>query len=342
MRVGIFGGSFNPPHIGHLNAIQDVIKKAGLTKVHIVPAAQNPLKLAVEGPTPEQRLEMTKLAFQDMGSQYLVDEQEIKRGGPSFTIDTVKNLRKEVEAKDLFLIIGADNLETLDSWKDYGTLLKEANLIVMSRPGWELPTEKEELPEFLQEMVEEFDFNFVELKSGRSVQFLRLKDVELAASDLRRWLRIGKKVDQYLPLAVETYVQKHRLYGPLGDRIGDYRKFTEFCANVLFDRKGIQVKGFDLRQITAPSEYALIASGTSTRHASSLGENLMRAVKDEFNVFPQSIEGMDEGRWVLLDYGSLIVHLFYDFVRQEYALENLWKPAIDLGLKDLTLEKAKT
>lgn len=341
MRVGIFGGSFNPPHMGHLNAIQDVVKKTGLDRVHVVPAAQNPLKRAVEGATAEQRLEMARLAFQDMGSAYVVDDQEIRRGGTSYTIDTVMGLRRDTEAKDLFIVIGADNLESFDQWKDHARILEEANLIVMSRPGWELPSEKEDLPAFLQPLVEEFDFNFVELKTGRSVQFIRLKDTELSASELRKWIRIGKKVDQHLPLAVEKYIKDHKLYAPLGDRIGDYEKFTRFCGSMLFERKGINVRGFDLREMAAPSEFALIASGTSTRHASSLAENLMRSVKDEYNVYPQSIEGMDEGRWVLLDYGSLIVHLFYDFVRQEYDLEKLWKEGRDMGLQDPTLEKAR-
>lgn len=342
MRLGIFGGSFNPPHIGHLNAIQDVAKKTGLQKVHVVPAAQNPLKMKIEGPSPEQRLEMTRLAFSDIGDMYNVDDQEIKRGGASYTIDTVMNLRKSVEAKDLFLVIGADNLEELAQWKDYQKILGEANLVVTSRPGWELPTSLEELPSFLQPLVEEFDFNFVELKTGRSIQFVRLKDVEISASELRKWIRISKNVDKYLPLSVENYIKAQKIYAPIGDRIPDYKKFTEFCGGILFSKKGIQVRAFDLRSMSAPTEFALIASGTSTRHAASLGENLIQAVKEEYNLYPQSIEGMDEGRWVLLDYGSLIVHLFYDFVRQEYSLEKLWNAGQDLGLKDPDLEKART
>lgn len=86
--------------------------------------------------------------------------------------------------------------------------------------------------------------------------------------------------------------------------------------------------------MSAPSEYAVIASGTSTRHAAAMAENVVMAVKEEYNVHPQSVEGIDEGRWVLVDYGSLIVHIFYDFVRQEYSLENLWRQGVDLGLKD--------
>ena len=118
------------------------------------------------------------------------------------------------------------------------------------------------------------------------------------------------------------------------EKITDYKKCTEFCSQVLYSRKGIAVKGFDLQKVSAPSEYALIASGTSTRHSVSLAENLVIAVKEEFHIHPMSVEGLAEGRWVVVDYGSLIVHLFYDFVRQEYNLEGLWKDAKDLGLKD--------
>lgn len=334
MRVGIFGGSFNPPHNGHLNSMQTVLKKAGLERIHVVPNNQNPLKLQVEGPTSAQRLEMVKALVSGYGDSYVVDDLEIKRGGASYTIDTIKELRKTVDAEDLYLIIGADNFENLNEWKDYKKILEQANLIVTSRPGFEVPNSPSDLPSFIQDLVEEADFNFIELKTGRNIQFITLKDLEISSSDLRKKLRVGRPVQTELPLSVESYIREAGLYKPIGAKIKDYAKFTEFCANVLFDRKGISVRGFDLRSMSAPTEFALVASGTSTRHASSMAENLVRAVKDEFNVHPQSIEGVDEGRWVVVDYGSLIVHVFYDFVRQEYSLENLWKDAKDMGLRD--------
>ncbi len=334
MKIGIFGGSFNPPHMGHINAIQTVAKKAGLGKVHILPAAQNPLKTPVEGPTPEQRVELTRLAFAQYGETYFVDDQEIKRGGMSYTIDTVMNLRKSYDANDLYLVVGADKFEELAQWKDYQKILTEANLIVTTRPGYDMPESLEEMPGFLKPLVAEFDFNFIELNTGRNIQFITLRDVEVSSSEVRKWLRSGKPVEKYLPLSVESYIKENKLYRNLGDRIGDYTKFTEFCANVLFAKKGINVRGFDLTQMSAPSEYTLIASGTSTRHAAAMAENIVMAVKEEYNVHPQSIEGVDEGRWVLVDYGSLIIHVFYDFVRQEYNLENLWREGKDMGLKD--------
>ncbi len=339
MRVGIFGGSFNPPHNGHINSLQTVHKKLGIDKIYVVPNMQNPLKVPVEGPTPAQREEMVKLALSSYGAPFEVDSQEIKRGGLSFTIDTVLNYRKTVKAEDLYLIIGADNLESFNEWKEYKKILTECNLIVTTRPGFQIPTDQEDLPEYLKELVEEYDFNFLELKTGRNIQFMTLEDVEVASSALRKALRTGKSVQRHLPLPVENYIKEQGLYKPIGDRIGDFKKFTDFCAQALFDKKAISVMGYDLRELSAPTEFALVASGTSTRHASSLAEHVSDRVKEEYGVLPQGIEGLDEGRWVVLDYGSLMVHLFYDFVRIEYSIEKLWKEGKDLGLTDKTVKK---
>lgn len=338
MKVGIFGGGFNPPHNGHINSILTVTKKIGLDKVHIIPNAANPLKNPVEGPTADERLELTRKAFETYGDQFVIDDQEVKRGGVSYTIDTLLNLRKSNEANDLYLIIGADNFEMFNKWKDYKKILSEVNLIVTTRPGHDLPTTIEELPEYLKELVAEYDFNMIELNTGRSIQFITLRDVEVSSTELRKALRSGRPVAKFLPLAVESYIKEQKLYRNLGDRIGDYKKFTEFCAQILFDKKGISVKAFDLTGIEAPAEFTLVCSGTSTRHTSALAENIAQAVKEEYNVHPQSIEGLDEGRWVLLDYGSLIVHVFYDFVRQEYNLEKIWKDGKEIIMSDKSLK----
>jgi nicotinate-nucleotide adenylyltransferase len=340
MKVGIFGGSFNPPHMGHIASLTSVQKKAGLDKIVVIPTHQSPLKTQVEGPTPEQRLEMVKLALQGFGSQFEVDDQEIKRGGTSYTIDTIKQYRKTIDADDLYLIVGADHLDLLNSWKDYRTLLKEVNVIFTTRPGFDIPTSKDQLPTYLQDMILEYDFNFIELSTGRNIQFVRIPDVDTSASELRKMIRSGRPVEKFLPLAVESYIKSHKLYANLKDKIQDYEKFTEFCAHQLFAKKAINVKGFDLRKQEAPSEFAIVTSGTSTRHASSLAENLVQAVKDEYRIHPQSLEGLDEGRWVVIDYGSLIVHIFYDFVRQEYSIEKLWKHGRDMNLQDPFAQKS--
>jgi nicotinate-nucleotide adenylyltransferase len=339
-RIGIFGGTFNPVHMGHLNALTTVHSRMNLAKIVVMPAARNPLKPETEGPTDQQRLDMLQLGLSEF--PFLeVSDMEIKRGGASYTIDTVQEFSKTVRPEDLYLIVGLDAFEEFDKWKSFEKVLELANVIVVTRPNHTLPFSEDDLPAGLRPLVAAFDRQYVALHSGRSIEFVRLNDLDISATDVRKRLRSNRNVDRQLSIKVEEYIRDHSLFAPLGPRIGDYEAFTKFCAQALWDKKAIAVRGFDLRAAETATEFTLIASGTSTRHAQSLAEAVQRAVKEEFNVLPQSSEGAGEGRWVLLDYGSLIVHVFYDFVRQEYRLEDLWKTGRDLGLKEEVPAKAK-
>ena len=332
-RTGIFGGTFSPMHMGHMNLLQTVQSRMNLEKIYVVPASQNPLKPATEGPTDAQRLEMLKVGTAEF--EYLeVDDQEIKRGGKSFTVDTITEYAKKIDAADLFLIVGLDAFEELDRWKDFEKILTLANLIVVTRPNHTLPFTAGDLPEGIQPLVAVFDRQYVALNSGRSIEFVRLNDQDVSSTDIRKRMRSGQNVDRHLDLKVEEFLRANQIFAPIGPKIGDYEAFTRFCAQALWDKKAIQVRGFDLSKIEAPTEFTLVASGTSTRHANSLAEAVQRAVKEEFNVLPQSVEGVSEGRWVVLDYGALIIHVFYDFVRQEYRLEDLWRAGRDLLLQE--------
>lgn len=324
-RIGIFGGTFNPVHLGHINSAHTVFRRLKLDRLFIVPAHENPLKMFVEGPSPEQRLEMAKVAFLIESEGFSVDDQEILRSGPSYTITTVLNYRKRYPAEAIYLILGADHLHTLERWKDFDRLVRECNLVFTSRPGSELPRDVESFPARIAAEIEMFEKGFAQLKSGRYIEFVQLEDQDVSASEVRKRIRTGQKVSNLIPGSVEDYIHTHGLYGPIGAKIGDFEKFTEFCRNKLDERKAVNVAKYDLRTRSAPSEFAVVASGTSTRHASSLAENLIRDTRNEYGVLPQGIEGLSEGRWVLLDYGSLIVHVFYDYVRNEYQLEELWR-----------------
>ena len=341
MKRGIFGGSFNPPHMGHIQVMTEVQKKFGLDVIHVIPSHQNPLKISLEGPTPQQRLAMTQKAVQSFGGQLIADDREIKRGGPSYTVDTLKEIAEEFPKDSLYLIVGADLFEQLDQWKNHTQLFDLANIIVVSRPGYDLPHEVESLPSWLQKHVVDFDFNFAELKSGKSVQFITMKPVDISSTQLRKILRTNRPADQYLPLATENYIKENKLYVAQGKKVSDFLSFTQFCAQTLFDKKAIQLLGYDITAVSSTTEFAIVCSGSSTKHASSMAENLVRAVKDEYQLSPFHIEGIEEGRWVIVDYGSLMIHLFYDFVRQEYRLEELWREGKNLQLKDQTVTAKK-
>lgn len=340
MKIGIFGGSFNPPHNGHVNSLTTVQKKMGFDEIHIIPNNQNPLKTPVDGPSKEDRVEMARLAFSTYGKAFKVNDIELKRGGKSYTIDTIQELLKTYKSNELYLIIGADNFEGFSEWKDYKKILELVNIVVTTRPGYHIPENETEWPDYLTPLVAESDFGTLELSTGRSIEFITLSDLDISSSELRKKLRLGRPTEKFLPLAVESYIKEKGLYKIKDQKVSDYKTFTQFCAQVLFDKKAIAAKAYDIQKVSTTSDYALIASGTSTRHASSMAENLVKSVKDEFNLYPLAIEGVDEGRWVVVDYGSLIVHLFYDFVRQEYRLEDLWKDGQEIKLVDQTVSTA--
>lgn len=333
--VAIYGGTFDPFHMGHVYCIQNILEKTKIEKVFVVPAYQNPLKEFVDGPTPQQRVDMVKTGLQDYDDVVEVDEQEISRGGKSFTIDTIKSYLKEYRAEQLHLVVGLDEFYQLHKWKNFSELLESCNFLVVSRPGNLLPFSKEDLPEALRSYVDAIDRSFIALKTGRTVEFLRVKGLDVAATEIRKYLKTGRTVDKFLDIRVENYIKENQLYPLIGPKVGDYRTFTEYCADRLYARKALQLRALDLGPMdTAASDYVIITSGTSKRHAQSLGEWLVREVKNQYGLNPISVEGIEEGRWVLIDYGQLIVHIFYDYVRMEYGLESLWKKGIDFNLKD--------
>ena len=338
-KVGIFGGSFSPFHNGHLNSILNLQKAARFSRIHVVVANQNPLKVLTDEPTAEQRFDMVQLATQQYSDRVIADDREIKRGGASFSIDTIRSFQGQVRSENLYFIMGIDAFEGLAKWKSWDEILKLSNLLVTTRPGYQLPQAREDISEPLRSQIEKFSPRRIELKGGRHVEFVELNDVDVSATELRRKLRAGDYENVEAPVAVKNYIREKGLYKSLSGRIPDYREFTSICAQWLFDKKAFNLRGLDLTKQQGVTDFAIIASGTSTRHTAALAENLVGEVKREFGVLPLSVEGLSEGRWVLVDYGSLIVHLFYDFVRQEYRLEELWRNARDLQVTDKSLQK---
>lgn len=339
-QIGLFGGSFDPFHNGHLNSIETVARKLRLNKVRVIPAHQSPTRSPVQGSTPQQRLDMV-MAGIGMRRDLIVDTREIDRGGVSYTIDTIRELKKENPKERLFLIVGQDQFEMFDRWKDYTHILANAELVVTSRPGMDLVKAKESLPGGLKPMVRSSSDDEIMLKNGQRIFFVQLNDIEVSATDIRRRLREGQEVSDLVPSGVAEYISDHGLYENVSKSIGDFAVFTQQCAQWLADKGAVNVQAFDLRELNGPTEYTLIASGTSTRHTSALGESLSKEIKSRNGVWPQGIEGVGEGRWVVLDYGSLIVHLFYDFLRQEYRMEDLWKRGKVIRL-DLTAGPSAT
>ncbi len=331
-RIAIFGGTFDPIHFGHLNSIETVLSARNPDQLWVVPTNLNPLREEAVGPTAQQRLEMVRLGLQSLShvaDRIYVKTDEIERSGKSYTIDTINAFRAAEPTAQFELVIGADQFENFDKWKDYKKLLLETHLVVTTRPGVNLPIDKETSPPWLRREIKNFSADKITLKSGSEILFLKLKDVEASSTEIRRRIRRHDNVSHLVPLNVTEFATNCKFY-ELGNTIKDFSQLAKFCSTILNDKGGLAVNAYDLREMVQPTEYTIAASGTSTRHTRALCEHVVRETKDRFGIRPQSTEGLQEGRWIIIDYGSLMIHVFYDFVRSEYKIEELWSKAARL------------
>lgn len=133
-RIGLFGGSFDPVHLGHLLVAQAACEELELDRLFFILAAQSPFKPASQPASAEVRLRMLRLALAGK-SNYEIDDQEIRRGGVSFTIDTARSYEDRFPEAELFYLIGADHVPTLPKWRDAEELARLVQFVVIPRPG---------------------------------------------------------------------------------------------------------------------------------------------------------------------------------------------------------------
>lgn len=190
MKIGVLGGTFDPVHKGHLTLARESMKQFGLDKVLFVPARIPPHKKEDEELSPAPcRARMVELAL--LGEpRWEFSELELRRPGISYTVDTLRELRKIYPPPhELFFIAGADSLQDLEKWKDPGEILKLAEWIVAPRPPHSLP---ERLPAHCHR--------------------LEIVPMEISARNLRERMARGENVSAWVPEAVSSYAVKMRLY----------------------------------------------------------------------------------------------------------------------------------
>lgn len=203
-RIGLFGGSFDPIHTGHLHVARAAREAFGLERVLFVPAARPPHKPDVRLAPGAARAEMVRLALRDE-PDFEVWEIELERDGPSFTIDTVRALQQREGAGGaarIFLLLGGDNLSGLADWREVDELLSRAEPIVVWRDEGELAA------------LEELRARLAPALTARLERgLLRLPPVPISASELRAAFARGEVPGAALPAGVAEYVRAHGLYG---------------------------------------------------------------------------------------------------------------------------------
>jgi nicotinate-nucleotide adenylyltransferase len=212
-RLGLFGGTFNPIHYGHLRSAEEVCEALGLTRLWFIPASQPPHK-AAQGITPfEVRLEMTRLAVGDHPVMS-VSDLEGRRPGRSYSIETLRQIRQEVGPTwELYFILGLDAVLEIATWKDYQDLFTLSHFVILDRPGYDRQLLEDVLlrevhPEF-RPLQNERGFQH---PSGHKVVFQETTLMDISGTGIRNLVRQGRSIRYLLPKEVRRYIIKHKLY----------------------------------------------------------------------------------------------------------------------------------
>lgn len=198
--IGIFGGSFNPIHRAHLTMARRVIERLNIERLLLLPSNIPPHKSAGDLASAEHRLAMCRLAVE--GVEHLeVSDLELRRQGPSYTIDTLRELRQEYPHDDLVMVIGADMLRIFHKWVNFKQIHDLVRLVTFPRPGVEIGN----LPELRCALGDEA----VERILG---DVLHVEPMDVSSTDIRRRVGRGEPIDHLVPQAVAEYIDRHGLY----------------------------------------------------------------------------------------------------------------------------------
>jgi nicotinate-nucleotide adenylyltransferase len=189
MKIGLFGGSFDPVHLGHLLVAQAAVEELGLDKLFFIPAAKSPFKPENKMAPDAIRLQLLRLALAGK-TNCEVDDQEIRRGGVSYTVDTLRNYANQFPQAELFYLIGADNAAKLNEWREAGELAKLAQFVAVPRPG-------ESPPEFPKPF------------HGRTLKGFPFA---VSSSQIRERVEAGLPVDSLLPPFVAEAIHMAKPY----------------------------------------------------------------------------------------------------------------------------------
>ena len=212
MKIGLLGGTFNPPHVAHLRIAEEARETCWLDRVLFIPAADPPHK-RVAGSVPfSRRCRMVALAIADNPS-FELSTIEGERNGKSYSIDTIRTLQSRNPGDTLYFIIGSDSFLEITTWHACNDLLQSCNLIVVERPGAESDHPGQALP---VAMRDQFRYTAasrrLEHVGGTTIQLLTGCPLDLSSSMIRRYAAAGRSVRYLVPAAVETYIREEGIY----------------------------------------------------------------------------------------------------------------------------------
>ena len=198
MKIGILGGTFDPIHSGHLAIAEAARKRLGLAEVYFIPAAQTPFKDSANVSAVEHRLNMVRLAIASY-PYFKLSTVEVDRPGPSYTVDTISELREKIGSEnELYFIIGLDSLSQFSRWREPARIIRMCRVVAVPRPGYSVPDKKA-----LEDAIPGI--------SGR-LTILDEPKLDISATEIRQRVKRGEPITDLVPDSVAEYIRKEKLY----------------------------------------------------------------------------------------------------------------------------------
>ncbi len=209
MAVGIFGGTFDPVHFGHLRIAEEIRETFSLERIYFVPARVPPHKKGREIADATERFHMVKSAVR--GNRFFrVSDIEIRREGPSYTIDTLTYYEKKF--RKLYFLVGADAFAEIETWHLYPELFSHADFVVLTRPSGVGRTIPEMLPMRLKRDMKKIGKTLCVHKSGRMIHLHRVTPIHISSTEIKELLKTGRSIRYLVPASVEKIITDRGLY----------------------------------------------------------------------------------------------------------------------------------
>lgn len=210
MAVGIFGGTFDPIHMGHLRVAEEIREEFSLERIYFVPGGRPPHKKGGAMTGAVERLSMVRAALKG-NAFFRASGVEAKRSGPSYTIDTLKEFQKRF--KELYFLIGIDAFSEIDTWHLYEELFYHSNFIVMTRPSGLKKTIPEMLPDDVKRDVKKINERTYRHASGTNIFLRDITQIDISSTKIKALLKKGQSIRYLVPASVEKIIFEKGLYG---------------------------------------------------------------------------------------------------------------------------------
>jgi nicotinate-nucleotide adenylyltransferase len=346
-RLAFFGGTFDPPHVGHLAIVRAVLEGGYADGVLVAPALRPPHKSRVPTTPFPHRLAMLRLAFAGIAGTEVSEIENIADELPSYTFETLARVEARCPGDDVVLLIGSDSLRQLHTWHRAADLVSRWPLLVYPRPG-----EPVALAELRRHWPEETARRLL-------AAVLPMVEHDLSATVIRDRLaqhEIGRDpgLADLLPPGVGEYIHRHGLYC-VGVSVGDNSTRTPHffdkehtmaepksprisaadlataCMEIATDRKAGNVIKIDVGELSLIAEYFVLCTAGSEPHLKGLESYLGRELLKRYKIRPRAVDGSPASQWIVMDFSGVVVHLLTEETRELYQLENLWQNAPTLA-----------